>query len=55
MAFLADGELAEQALNHASPLDREHKRLVAFGEADVIIITDLDGYRSSHLHRVLAV
>jgi len=25
MAFLADGELAEQALNHASPLDREHK------------------------------
>jgi hypothetical protein len=29
--------------------------LVAFGEADVIIITDLDGYRSSHLHRVLAV
>lgn len=27
MAFLADGELAEQALNHASPLDREHKRL----------------------------
>jgi hypothetical protein len=29
MAFLADGELAEQALNHASPLDREHKRLGA--------------------------
>jgi hypothetical protein len=28
MAFLADGELAEQALNHASPLDREHKRLM---------------------------
>ncbi len=27
MASLADGELAEQALNHASPLDREHKRL----------------------------
>jgi hypothetical protein len=27
MAFLADGELAERALNHASPLDREHKRL----------------------------
>ena len=27
MAFLAEGELAEQALNHASPLDREHKRL----------------------------
>jgi len=27
MAFLADGELAEQALNRASPLDREHKRL----------------------------
>jgi hypothetical protein len=27
MAFLADGELAEQALNYASPLDREHKRL----------------------------
>ena len=27
MAFLADGELAEQALNHASPLDREHRRL----------------------------
>ena len=25
MAFLADGELAEEALNHASPLDREHK------------------------------
>jgi hypothetical protein len=25
MAFLADGELAEQALNRASPLDREHK------------------------------
>jgi len=25
MAFLADGELAEQALNYASPLDREHK------------------------------
>ena len=31
MAFLADGELAEQALNHASPLDREHKRLVGDG------------------------
>ena len=28
MAFLADGELAEQALNRASPLDREHKRLL---------------------------
>jgi hypothetical protein len=28
MPLLADGELAEQALNHASPLDREHKRLV---------------------------
>ena len=27
MAFLADGELAERALNRASPLDREHKRL----------------------------
>ena len=27
MAFLADGEFAEQALNRASPLDREHKRL----------------------------
>ena len=27
MAFLADGELAEQALNRASPLDREHKKL----------------------------
>ena len=27
MAFLAGGELAEQALNRASPLDREHKRL----------------------------
>ena len=27
MAFLADGELAEQPLNRASPLDREHKRL----------------------------
>ena len=27
MAFLADRELAEQALNRASPLDREHKRL----------------------------
>jgi hypothetical protein len=25
MAFLADRELAEQALNRASPLDREHK------------------------------
>jgi len=25
MAFLADGELAEQALNRPSPLDREHK------------------------------
>ena len=25
MPLLADGELAEQALNHASPLDREHK------------------------------
>jgi hypothetical protein len=25
MAFLADGEPAEQALNYASPLDREHK------------------------------
>ena len=25
IAFLADGELAEQALNRASPLDREHK------------------------------
>jgi hypothetical protein len=24
MAFLADRELAEQALNRASPLDREH-------------------------------
>jgi hypothetical protein len=31
MAFLADGELAEQALNRASPLDREHKRLDAAG------------------------
>ena len=29
MAFLADGELAEQPLNRASPLDREHKRLDA--------------------------
>jgi hypothetical protein len=28
MDFLADGELAEQTLNRASPLDREHKRLV---------------------------
>jgi hypothetical protein len=28
MAFLADGELAEQTLHRASPLDREHKRLV---------------------------
>jgi hypothetical protein len=27
MPLLADGELAEQALNHASPLDREHKKL----------------------------
>ena len=27
MAFLADGELAQQALNRASLLDREHKRL----------------------------
>jgi hypothetical protein len=27
MAFLADDELAEQPLNRASPLDREHKRL----------------------------
>ena len=27
MAFLADGEFAERALNRASPLDREHKRL----------------------------
>jgi hypothetical protein len=27
MAFLADGELAERALNRASPLDREHKGL----------------------------
>jgi hypothetical protein len=35
MAFLADGELAEQALNYASPLDREHKRL-ARPEPDVI-------------------
>jgi len=25
MAFLADGELAERALNRASPLAREHK------------------------------
>jgi hypothetical protein len=25
MTYLADGELAEQALNRASPLDREHK------------------------------
>jgi hypothetical protein len=25
MAFLADGELAERALNRAFPLDREHK------------------------------
>src|SRR4029077_17592627 len=31
IAFLADGELAEQALNRASPLDREHKRLGRFG------------------------
>jgi len=29
MAFLADGELAEQALNRASPLDREHERRVS--------------------------
>ena len=29
MAFLADGELAERALNRASPLDRKHKRLTA--------------------------
>ena len=27
MAFLADGGLAQPALNRASPLDREHKRL----------------------------
>jgi hypothetical protein len=27
ITLLADGELAEQALNRASPLDREHKRL----------------------------
>jgi hypothetical protein len=27
-AFLADGGLAERALNRAFPLDREHKRLV---------------------------
>ena len=27
MAFLADGGLAERALNRAFPLDREHKRL----------------------------
>ena len=27
IAFLDDGELAERALNRASPLDREHKRL----------------------------
>jgi hypothetical protein len=27
MAFLADGELAERALNRASHLDREHKSL----------------------------
>jgi hypothetical protein len=34
MAFLADGELAEQPLNHASPLDREHKRLAnMYGDA----------------------
>jgi hypothetical protein len=35
MAFLADGELAEQALNRASPLDREHKRLGLRRHADV--------------------
>ena len=29
IVFLADGELAERALNRASPLDREHKRLEA--------------------------
>ena len=29
IAFLDDGELAERALNRASPLDREHKRLGA--------------------------
>jgi hypothetical protein len=27
VASLADDELAERALNRASPLDREHKRL----------------------------
>jgi hypothetical protein len=27
MDFLADGGLAERALNRAFPLDREHKRL----------------------------
>ena len=31
MAFLADGELAEQALNRAFSLDREHKRLAPAG------------------------
>ena len=32
MAFLADGELAERALNRASLLDREHKGLGAARE-----------------------
>jgi hypothetical protein len=35
MAFLADGELAEQPLNRASPLDREHKRLAGEDEASI--------------------
>ena len=37
MAYLADGELAEQALNRASPLDREHKRLAGkFGSTEAL-------------------
>jgi hypothetical protein len=38
MAFLADGELAEQALNHASPLDREHKKLAAHRPCPIVSI-----------------
>ena len=45
MAFLADGELAEQPLNRASPLDREHKRLadLAMAQAPFDAIMTRDG------------
>ena len=37
MAFLADGELAERALNRASPLDREHKRLSSVRAGPIMV------------------